>query len=205
MVSPARLPRTLVGMGGIRLINVPGVRYPDRLFHAEAGMNPSTGQPYDRPLYNTVSTAEAAKILGRGNSSSHALLRKKDIPFYYVRQKGDGKKLMYWDREAVKSLIKGLPPVQKKLPPTMIKARDAILLLGVVRSTLYRYVASGKLTEIRRRVMTAKGYRHQCLYLKSEVMKLKAWRRARREQFIRWQNFRDTAEDEASPPEQMES
>ena len=87
----------------------------------------------------------------------------------------------------------------------MIKARDALLLLGVVRSTLYRYVASGKLTEIRRRVMTAKGYRHQCLYLKSEVMKLKAWRRARREQFIRWQNFRDTAEDEASPPEQMES
>lgn len=205
MVSPARLPRTLVGMGGIRLISIPGVKYPDRLFQAEEGMNPRTGQPYDRPLYNTISTAEAAKMLGRSNSSAHAFLRKNDIPFYYVRMKEDGKKLMYWDRETVKRVIKRLPPVQKKLPQTMVNARDALLLLGVVRSTLYRYVASGKLSEIRRRVMTGRGYRHQCLYLKSEVMKLKAWRRARREQFIRWQQFRDMAEEDASPPEQVES
>lgn len=205
MVSPARLPRTLVGMGGIRLINVPGVKYPDKLFRAEEGMNPRTGQPYDRPLYNTISTAEAAKILGRINSSAHAFLRKKDIPFFYVRMKGDGKKLMYWDRETVKRMIKRLPPVQKKLPQTMVNARDTLLLLGIVRSTLYRYVASGKLSEIRRRVMTTRGYRHQCLYLKSEVMKLKAWRRARREQFIRWQQFRDMKEEEVSPPEQVES
>lgn len=205
MVSPAWLPRTLVGMGGIRLINVPGVKYPDRLFHAERGMNPNTGQPYDRPLHNTVSTAEAAKILGRSNSSSHALLRKKDIPFYYVRLKEDGKRLMYWDREAVKKLIKRLPPVQKRLPQTMIKARDALLILGVVRSTLYRYVASGKLTEIRRRVMTTKGYRHQCLYVKSEVMKLKSWRRARREHFIRGRHHHEIAEEEDSFPEQVES
>lgn len=205
MVSPARLPRTLVGMGGIRLINVPGVKYPDKLFRAEEGMNPRTGQPYDRPLYNTISTAEAAKILGRSNSSAHAFLRKKDIPFFYVRMKGDGKKLMYWDKETVKRMIKRLPPVQKKLPQTMVNARDTLLLLGIVRSTLYRYVASGKLSEIRRRVMTTRGYRHQCLYLKSEVMKLKAWRRARREQFIRWQQFRDMKEEEVSPPEQVES
>lgn len=205
MVSSARLPRTLVGMGGIRLINVPGVKYPDRLFHAEAGMNPRTGQPYDRPLYNTVSTAEAAHILRRSNSSAHAFLRKKDVPFYYVRMKEDGKKLMYWDREAVNKLIKRLPPVQKRLPQSMIQARDAVLLLGVVRSTLYRYVASGKLTEIRRRVMTTKGYRHQCLYLKSEVMKLKAWRHARREQFTHRRYYQEMTEEEVSPPEQVES
>lgn len=205
MVSSARLPRTLVGMGGIRLISIPGVKYPDRLFQAEDGMNPRTGQPYDRPLYNTISTAEAAKILGRSNSSAHAFLRNKDVPFYYVRMNGDGRRLMYWDRETVKRMIKRLPPVQKKLPQTMVNARDALLLLGVARSTLYRYVVSGKLSEIRRRVMTTRGYRHQCLYLKSEVMKLKAWRRARREQFIHWQQFHDMSEDEVSPPEQVES
>lgn len=205
MVSPAWLPRTLKGLGGIRLINVPGVKFPDTAFRADKGMNPQTGKPFAHPPHDTVSTLEASRILGRGISSSHALMRKKGIPFYFVHCPGSGRPLLYWDREAVKRLLRGLPPVQKHLPPTLVKAGDALLMLGVVRSTLYRYVVSGKLTEIRRRVMTARGYRHQCLYLKSEVMKLKSWRNACREQAISWRRFRMEQREEVGEPEQIES
>lgn len=205
MVSPAWLPRTLKGLGGIRLINVPGVKFPDTAFRADKGMNPQTGKPFDYPLHDTISTHEAARILGRSINSAHMLLRKKDIPFCLVRHNGSGRTVFYWDREAVKQLLRGLPPVQKHLPATLVKAADALLILGIVRSTLYRYVASGKLSEIRRRVMTTRGYRHQCLYLKSEVMKLKSWRNACRKQAISWRSFRKEQREEVGEPEQVES
>lgn len=205
MVSPAWLPRTLKGLGGIRLINVPGVKFPDTAFRADKGMNPRTGKPFDYPPHDTVSTLEASRILGRGISSTHTLMRKRSIPFYFVRHNGSGRTLLYWDRKAVNQLLRGLPPVQKHLPPTLVKAGDALLILGVVRSTLYRYVASGKLSEFRRRVMTTRGYRHQCLYLKSEVMKLKSWRNACREKSINWRSFRKEQREEEGEPEQIES
>lgn len=171
------LPRTLVGVGGIRLINIPGVRHSESFLKVEQGMNALTGKPYKAPPEKAMTTREAAVLMRRSISSAYNFLRKHRVTYYYV-ESGDGKVCTYWNRKEICLLEESLPKIELHVSKEYITARDALKVLQVVRSTLYRYVASGKLREFRRRVMTRRGYRYHSLFLRSEVMKLAAWRRA---------------------------
>ena len=190
------LPRTLIGLGGVRLINLPGVKYPESMFNAEKGMNSLTGKPYKTPPEGSITGAAAARILHRSLSSTYHFLRKHDVTFYYVEDEREHIRT-YWQYSEVKELEASLPKVELEVPKTLIKAKDVIRILGVVRSTLYRYVKSGKITEIRRRVMTSRGYRHQSLFIRAEIMNLKAWRNARQQKIITWETYRKQQTEQA--------
>lgn len=196
------LPRNLIGLGGIRLINLPGVSYPKEILQAEKGMNRLTGKPYKIPPEGTICTDEAAKLLNRSLSSTYNFLRKHQATYYYVESKGEIIRT-YWRHRDVIQLDAQLPQRESEVPKEMVKAKDVLRILNVVRSTLYRYVASGKVTEIKRRVMTRRGYRHQSLFIRSEIMKLKAWRNARKWQKIAWEDY--SMKEKEQREEQVES
>ncbi len=58
------LPRTKIGLGGVRLINVAAATHPEAALKARPGMHPKTGKPYGKPLGNTISSAQAAEPPG---------------------------------------------------------------------------------------------------------------------------------------------
>ncbi len=184
----ARLPRTIMGVGGIRLINLPGVIHSESFLKSGKGLNKLTGKPYKIAPENSITTREVAKLLKRTLSSTYNLLKKKKITCYYV-ESGSGKIHTYWNRHEIRKLEKALPRIAVHVSKEFVSAREALNMLNVVRSTLYRYVIRGKLREIRRRIMTTRGYRHQSLFLRSEVMQLVSWRRARELQKISWEEY----------------
>ena len=47
--NPFELPRTKIGLGGVRLINVAGATHPETALKARPGMHPKTGKPYGKP------------------------------------------------------------------------------------------------------------------------------------------------------------
>lgn len=182
------IPRTLIGVGGIRLINLPGVRYPEAVLKSTPGMDKRTGKPYRRPPNGAITTRRAAQLMQRSLSSTYNYLKKKHVKSYNVLM-SDKKVRIYWDYAEIMQLEQQLPKTELHVPKELVQAKDALMILGIVRSTLYRYVISGKIREIKRRIMTTRGYRHQSLFLKSEIMKLKAWRLARQRKNIDWKEF----------------
>ncbi len=151
-------------------------------------MDRRTGRPYRRPPNGAITTRQAAQLMKRSLSSAYNYLKKNQVKRYIVSWQAN-KTLIYWDYAEIKRLEQQLPKPALHIPGELIQAKDVLRILKIVRSTLYRYVLSGKLREKKRRIMTAHGYRHQSLFLKSEVMRLKAWRCARQRRNISWKEY----------------
>lgn len=151
-------------------------------------MDKRTGKPYIKPPQGTMTTRQAAVLMKRSLSSTYNYLKKNNVKYYIVFT-GENRSSTYWDYDEIRQLEQKLPKRELKVPKELIQAKDVLSILNIVRSTLYRYVLSGKIKEIKRRVMSTRGYRHQSLFLKSEVMRLKAWRNARKSKNITWREF----------------
>ncbi len=165
------LPRTLRGVGGHFYIDHPGLTYPDAVLHAAEGMNRQTGKPYESAPSGCISSEEAAKILKISTKSARIQLHRLNTKYCMVRE--DGRRLqVYWYREAVEKLSKTRATEWKRIPVTMIDANEAMELLGVQRSSVFRYVQQGKLHEHRHRVKTRRGLRTKLFYDKDEVLRL---------------------------------
>ena len=102
MVRHHDIPRTLRGVGGIRLIDHPGVHYPQHILNAPPGMNKRTGLPYELPPEGSVSTAEAARLLGISISTARGLLHRRGVNFCIVKH-SSGQLRVYWRRSCWES------------------------------------------------------------------------------------------------------
>lgn len=213
MVKPNFIPRTLIGVGGVRLFDLPGVVYPKEMLRPARGMNRGSGKPYNKIPDWGIDTAEAAKLLRSSRSSARAVLHRHKVGYRLVSVQG-GPPRLYWRRSQVEALAARRMPMVKDCPKRMVDSATAREMLGVGRSTLYRYVQKKLLRERQVRLVTPKGTRLKAYYLRAEVAKLAARMRAIRARerelqrllMMRSEDSRSLWAEEAElPTEQAES
>ncbi len=172
MVQPNFIPRTLRGVGGVRLINFPGVVYPPEVLKARAGCDSSNGQPYtQRPSWG-ISSRDAAELLHCSESAARIALHKKRVRCRTVREPG-ASACLFWDCRQVKKLAAARLPIHTTVPPKMVDSQTAADMLQVGRSSLYRYSKKKWLHPLRLRLQTPSGLRIHVYYRRDEVLKLK--------------------------------
>ncbi len=178
MVRPNFIPRTLRGVGGKRFFNIPGVIYPQEVLKVKAGTDRKSGLPYNViPNEWGVSTREAAQMLSCTPSAARNSLHKKRVTFRLVSRPGLAPSI-YWKRDQVEGIIKNRLPLLPQTPQRFVTVEEALNILHVRRSSLYRYVRNGKLKEVKVRRMSSKGPRVISLYNRAQVRKLSARIRA---------------------------
>lgn len=179
LMRPGTLPRTLRGVGGIRLINMPGVTYPESVLQGRKGAERSSGKPHAKPPEWGISTREAAALLGVSSRSARVMLNRQKADFRLVAQKGKCA-CLYWDRRVVDRMLAKRMPLVTHIPEKLCTAREACVILLVARSTLSRYVRQKQLREFRLRHATSSGVRLLSYFLRAEVRHLAAKRNAAR-------------------------
>lgn len=179
MLGPRSLPRTLRGVGGVRLIDMPGVKYPDSMLHGPKGSDARSGKPHARPPDWGISTREASELLGITVRATRALLTRHKSDCQLVARPGRCA-CMYWERKLVDRILAKRMPMVSKVPEKLCSAHEACYILLIGRSSLSRYVKRGLLQEYRFRLATATGVRLLSYYLRSDVRKLAARRNAAR-------------------------
>lgn len=177
MVGPGLLPRTLRGVGGIRLIDMPGVIYPESMIRGQKGTDTASGKPHATPPPWGISSRQAAAQLGVSVRSARAILNKHKARYHLVAQRGSPA-CMYWDKRVVARLVAKRMPLVRKIPEKLCPASEACVILVVARSTLARYVQMKLIKEYKLRHVTPTGVRVVSYYLRAEVRKLAARRRA---------------------------
>ena len=177
-MKPLRLPRTLLGAGGIRFINLPGVTYPDAVLNGGPEPGSSSAHPLPAPPPGCVSSAEAAAILGVAPRSARAMLTRRKARRFMVRQPGSRSVCAYWLIKDVVQARDTRAPFVEKVPEKLCGSLEACCILLVARSSLYRYVKQGLLHERRVRRRNATGTRIESYFLRSEVRRLAAQRHA---------------------------
>lgn len=173
MIKPNFIPRTLRGVGGVRLFDIPGVYYPKEMLEAPTERVQQSGTPYTAAPKWGISTKEAAAMLQCTPAAARMNLQKRKVRYRLVREPGKVPSL-YWDRATVSRLAGTRLPVVVRIPAKMFTAEQAAEVLGISRSTLYRYVQKNRLKEYKVRLKTALGTRKVTYYLKAEVRKLAA-------------------------------
>lgn len=173
VMRPLSLPRTLKGVGGIRLINMPGVKYPDKVLYGKKGTDVSTGKPYEVVPPCSVSSKEAASMLGLPLRSARSILNRNRVKCMLVAQAGKTA-CMYWDRKGVEHLLSLRLPMVQQIPESYCTAKEACCILVVARSSLTRYVQRGWLKEHPLRLLTQSGVRTLSFFLRAEVRMLSA-------------------------------
>ena len=184
-VRKDRIPRTLVGLGGVRLYNHPDVVYPARVLHARKGYMRSSGEAYREAPEWGISTRQAARMLGCSESAARSYLHRHKVPFRAVA--GQGRPCVnYWRRSCVLALVKQRGEIVKRRPARMMDAAQAMRELGVGRSTLQRYVLGGMLRQVKLRLLTGRGLKNRAYYPAAQVRWLAAHLRAVRAKEAEW-------------------
>lgn len=179
MLGPRSLPRTLRGAGGIRLIDMPGVIYPENVLHGPKGADALSGKAHAQPPKWGMSSRQAADALGVSVRSARALLTRHKARYQLVEQAGHAA-CLYWEKRVVNRLLAKRSPMVHKVPEKLCSASEACCILLVSRSTLFRYVKQGVLQEYKIRHATRNGVRQLSYYLRADVRKLAARRNAAR-------------------------
>ena len=172
MIKKQNLSRTLLGVGGARLFNLPGVIYPKEMLITKVGLNQRSGKPYRVPQSNWgVTSNEAAKLLHCTPSAARSLLHRHRVPFRIVGAEGQSLRF-FWNKKRVQALVAQRLPIAIKSSLTLIDAAEAQRILGVGRSTLYRYERRGKLNVTKVRCPSPKGLHPCTLYIREDVERL---------------------------------
>ncbi len=173
------LPRELIGVGGVRLYNIPGVIYPASMLREcdrkERGM-PIILQ---RAPSWAISTRQAAELLNCRPASARELLHRERVRFCRVAI-GNYPPTVYWDKSRVRALVRRRKPVISVRPSRLVDSAEALAILGVSRNSLSRYARVGMLQRFRLRYLRSDGARLTYFYLRSEVEKLRMHRSASR-------------------------
>lgn len=180
MVLPNTLPRTLKGLGGVRLFNIPGVIYPKEILVAKRGMNRQDGKPYRAIPAWGISTREAANLLGCTPGCARLWLHRRKVP-YHIVSIDSGPPSIYWRRDKVESLANDRLPIINKRPSTLLSPTQAQELLNISRTSLQRYQNHGLLHAVQVRYPTSRGLRKQSYYKRAEVEQLARFIHLRRE------------------------
>ncbi len=165
------LKRTLIGVGGIRLIAHPGVIYPQEILRSRPGMKRKTGVAYANAPAWGITTREAARLLKCSPTAARQRLHRRKI-LYHLVKRSDGPPAIYWKAGQVEKLANELHPLLRRPPCKMLASDEAAKLLGMARSALYRYARKGTLHVFNVRVMTPKGPRNRCFYKRNEILRL---------------------------------
>lgn len=173
-IQPNVLLRTKIGLGGIRLLDYPGITYPDSVLKAAPGMHPQTGKPYSRQPANTVSSAQAAAMLGTCISAARMRLHHHKVRFYFV-QLGTAHTTLYWSRRKVQELVDSAAKVARTVPRGMVGWRQAVEMLPCTRSSLQRHVKNGRVRIRRLRMATVSGMQPVCFYNVADLKKLRTY------------------------------
>lgn len=177
LMRPGSLPRTLRGVGGIKLIDMPGVKYPESVLQGRKGADTQSGKPHGVVPKWGISTRDAAHLLGVSVRSARTMLNRQKARYRLVAQAGRCA-CMYWDRRVVERMLARRMPLVRRVPEKLCTAKEACYILLVARSSLSRYVKSGVLKEYKFRLVTEKGVRLLSYFLRAEVRKLAARRNA---------------------------
>ncbi len=181
MVKPNFIPRTLRGVGGVKLFDLPGVIYPQEVLRVKPGMNRKNGKPYTEPPPWGISTREASVILGCTPAAARLSLHKHHVTYRLVSQPGHPMSL-YWKKDQVLKLAQSRLPLIRQQPPKLITSAEALHILGVGRSSLHRYAMRGRLHVTQVRFMSSRGARRRTYFQRAEVVRLAHHLRALRKQ-----------------------
>lgn len=168
MIHKPKIKRTLIGVGGVHLIEHPGVVYPKEVLRTRPGMERKTGTPYDKIPRWGVSTREAARILMCSPTAARQRLHRCKVLFHRVKR-NDGPPALFWKLTQVEKLAGKTYPLVARRPPKMLDAAEAAEILGMARSALYRYAKRGTLHVTTLRVASPKGARLRCYYRRNEI------------------------------------
>ena len=190
MVKPHFIPRTLKGVGGIRLFDIPGVVYPKEMLITKVGLNHKNGRPYkEAPVSWGIPTSEAAAILHCTPSAARTWLHRRKVPFRIVGEEGQSLRL-FWRKERVQALAEERLPVLEQRSVEMIDSVEAQRILGVGRSTLYRYERRGQLSVTKVRKPSPRGLRTCSYYHRTEVERLAQYLHSMRAKEAEMRSFR---------------
>ena len=81
------LPRTLIGVNGVRLINIPGVYYPPHMLTEKTQRERHLPVILSKPPAWAISSRQAAEIPGCKQSSTRELLHRERVRFCRVAEK----------------------------------------------------------------------------------------------------------------------
>lgn len=173
-LQPNQLLRTKRGLGGIRLLDHPGVFYPKSVLVAAPGMHPNTGKPYRKPPANTISSAGAAALFGICTSAMRLRLHRHKVRFYFVRESVRAVTL-YWSLRQVQALHAKVVEFSATPPRGMVDWRRAIEMLPCSRTSLQRHARNGRVRVRRLRGNTASGTQTICYYNVADLKKLRTY------------------------------
>lgn len=189
MVRPNFIPRTLKGVGGVRLFDIPGVVYPKEILVVKKGMDPCSGKPYREAPSWGITSRDAGEILGCSPSAARAFLHRHKVLFRIVGTEGVSMAI-YWHRDTVIELAKIRVPISDKRPPSLLSGKEALDILQVSRSSLQRYQESNLLHPVRVRQISDQGPRLINYYEPDEIRKLARFIALRREKEKEINSFR---------------
>lgn len=184
------LQRTLIGVGGVRLIEMDGVNYPERMLRARPGYERKSGEAYREVPAWGISTRQAARLLGCSDAAARDYLHRHRVRFRVVAVPGRPY-CNYWERTAVQALVKERGQIVKREPERLMGMEEALAVLGVGRSTLQRYVQSGMLRQVKLRLLTGRGLRERAYFLPGRVRALAGRLRALRQRAAELQAMRE--------------
>lgn len=173
MIRPNFIPRTLRGVGGVRLYDIPGVIYPKEMLQTAKGRKQNNGKPYTKAPAWGITTKEAAQRLSCTPAAARMAMQRHKVRSRMVQEPGNVPRL-YWNRQDVERVADKRLPIVKRIPAKMLTAEQSCALLHLCRSSLLRYARKGRIREYGVRLMTKSGTRKMCLYLKADVKKLAA-------------------------------
>lgn len=173
-LQPNKLMRTKRGLGGIRLLDHPGVFYPKSVLVAPPGMHPNTGLPYRKAPANTISSAQAAAIFGICTSAVRMHLHRHKVRFYFVRDSAHSI-TAYWSLRQVQTLHSKVAEFAASPPRGMVDWRRALEILSCSRTTLQRHAANGRVRVRRLRRPTSSGTQTVCYYNVADLKKLRTY------------------------------
>lgn len=181
MLGPNKLPRTLRGVGGIKLIDMPGVIYPPEVLTGKGGWERRRGRIFREAPEWGITSGEAARLLGCTTSAVRCTLNRHRVKCRKVLD-ADNILRLYWHREQVEDLAKRRAPIVDAQPKKLISVQEALKILGVSRSSLHRYSRKGMLAEVKVRYSSpGHGLRLKSFYIRSETIKLQRHLKAMRE------------------------
>lgn len=155
--DPTRLP-TIIGAGGVKLINLPGLVHPESALHTRKEYDKKTNQAYDVAPEGYVSAKEAAKMLKISRSAASVKLARNKVKRVIVKTHA-APPSNYYPKAKIIAMIDKSAPIIDSIPAGWMTVEKTAESLGVSRSAIQRAIRSGLIGHELVRVSSGQGLR----------------------------------------------